>query len=254
MSETLLSAEALDISIAGKQICRSLNLKIKAGERWAILGKNGVGKTTLLHTLAHLRNADSGRIKLLDNPVENWPRKKFAQKIGVLLQDVNDPFPSTVFETALIGRHPHLSVWQSETDNDYRIAREALQATDMDQLAERDVNTLSGGERQRLALATVLTQMPQIYLLDEPTNHLDLHYQISLLQILVDIVVNSESALIMTLHDINLATRFCDHLILLFGDGDACFGQVETMLNTDVLNKLYGHQFTRLGSNIYLPR
>src|SRR5690606_11717610 len=127
-------------------------------------------------------------------------------------------FPSTVFETALIGRHPHLAAWQMETESDFAIARQSLNKTDMAHLAEQDVNTLSGGERQRLSLATLLTQQPQIYLLDEPTNHLDLHYQISLLQTLTDSVASTESGLIMTLHDVNLAARFCDKLILFFGD------------------------------------
>ena len=98
--------------------------------------------------------------------------------------------------------------------------------------------------------------MPQVYLLDEPTNHLDLHYQINLLQILADTVADKQNALVMTLHDVNLAARFCDHLILLFGDGDVNFGPMEAMLNTDVLQKLYGHEFTQLkqaNHNIYLP-
>lgn len=252
----LLSTGHLNVSIAGKQVCRDLSLQIKAGESWGILGKNGVGKTTFLHTLANLREADYGQIDLLNEPVHRWPRKKFARKVGVLLQEINDPFPSTVFETALIGRHPHLSAWQSESETDHLIAREALHKTGMLDLAGQDVTTLSGGERQRLALATLLTQMPQLYLLDEPTNHLDLHYQINLLQTLVDTLSEKQNALVMTLHDVNLAARFCDHLILLFGDGGVCFGPVEAMLTTNVLHKLYGHEFTHLKQadhNIYLP-
>lgn len=252
----LLTVEHLDVSIAAKQVCRDLTLQIKAGECWGILGKNGVGKTTFLHTLANLREPDSGRIDLLGEPMHHWQRKKLARNVGVLLQEINDPFPSTVFETALIGRHPHLSAWQSESESDYLLAKQALQKTGMLELAEQDVTTLSGGERQRLALATLLVQMPRLYLLDEPTNHLDLHYQINLLQTLADTVVGKHNALVMTLHDVNLATRFCDHLILLFGDGGVCFGPVDAMLNTSVLHKLYGHEFTGLkqaSRNIYLP-
>lgn len=253
---SLLSAENLDVSIAGKRICSNLSLEINAGECWGILGKNGVGKTTFLHTLARLREADGGTIKLLGEPLQNWPRKKLARKIGVLLQDVSDPFPSTVFETALIGRHPHLAAWQMETESDFAIARQSLNKTDMAHLADQDVNTLSGGERQRLSLATLLTQQPQIYLLDEPTNHLDLHYQISLLGTLTDSVASTESGLIMTLHDVNLAARFCDKLILFFGDGGVCFGPAETMLSIDILQNLYGHDFIHIkqdNHNLYLP-
>lgn len=252
----LLSTENLNVSIAGKQVCRDLTVQIKAGECWGVLGKNGIGKTTFLHTLANLRAPDSGGIELLGEPTHRWSRKKFARHVGVLLQEINDPFPSTVFETALIGRHPHLSAWRPERDKDYAIAREALQRTGMLHLAAQDVTTLSGGERQRLALATLLAQMPRLYLLDEPTNHLDLHYQISLLKTLLHTAADKQNAVVMTLHDVNLAVRFCDHLILFFGDGDACFGSVEAMLSTDVLHKLYGHEFTRLehaNQVIYLP-
>jgi iron complex transport system ATP-binding protein len=112
---------------------------------------------------------------------------------------------------------------------------------ELDGLEQRQVSTLSGGERRRLALATLFTQNPQLFLLDEPTNHLDPHHQIELLSLLGQQVTNNDRASLMILHDINLATRFCDHLLLLFGEGETLYGPSNEVLNTDTLSRLYGH-------------
>lgn len=245
---TLFSCENLGISIGGKQICRNMQLGINAGQCWGILGRNGVGKTTMLHTFARLRSPGSGSLKLLDKSFQHWSRRSFAQTLGIVAQDSQDPFSATVLETVLIGRHPYISVWQTESAEDMAMAKAALTAVSLDDLASRDINTLSGGERQRVALATVLVQSPQLFLLDEPTNHLDLHHQVNLLGMLVQHARDKSAAIVMTLHDINLAARFCDHLILLFGDGEVAHGPTDALLSEDNLQRLYGHRIVKIES------
>jgi iron complex transport system ATP-binding protein len=245
MTTPLLHTEQLDVAIAGKAVCRQLALHIDAGQCWGLLGVNGVGKTTLLHTLAGLREPTDGRVWLGDERLSELPRRRVAQKIGVLFQADDDAFPGTVMETVLTGRHPWLGQWQWETEQDRTLALAALRDVELSGLEQRQIATLSGGERRRLALATLFTQDPQLYLLDEPTNHLDPHHQIELLTLLEQRVKDSAAATgraaLMILHDINLATRFCDHLMLLFGDGETLCGPSNELLNTELLSRLYGH-------------
>jgi iron complex transport system ATP-binding protein len=235
----LLQAKSLTISIAGKPICNDLSVKMQRGECWAILGGNGAGKTTLLHTFAGLRAADAGQIDFADKLLEYWPRKLLSQRLGLLLQDSNDIFPSTVLETVMIGRHPHLKFWEIESQSDFDLARQALADVSLEDIQDRQVNTLSGGERRRLAIATLLVQNPELFLLDEPTNHLDMRYQITLLEMLIAKAKSKNGTLCMVLHDANLARRFCTHIMLMIGPDDIVTGKVEDVLTEDNLARLY---------------
>src|SRR5439155_7546557 len=235
----LLSAHGLTVTIAGHRVCGGLDLVVRPGECWAILGRNGAGKTTLLHTLAGLRAADAGSIEILGQPLANLTPRDVACLRGVLPQDDSDVFPATVLETVLVGRHPHLSRWQWEGADDIRIAREALVAADMEGTEERDVRTLSGGERRRVALAALLAQQPRLFLLDEPSSHLDLSHQIGLLDRLVSTVRADGGALVMVVHDVNLALRYCDQALLLSA-GEALAGPAPALLTAERLSSLYG--------------
>jgi iron complex transport system ATP-binding protein len=237
----LLEAHGLGVAVGTCRVCRALHLAVSAGECWGVLGPNGVGKTTLLHTLAGLRPPSSGRVCLLGQDMAGLPRSHAARLLGVLLQHYDDPFPSSVLETALVGRHPHLRLWQWESRKDLERAQSALRAVDLEGMAQRPVGTLSGGERQRLAIATLLVQDVGLLLLDEPTNHLDLRRQIQMLALLRDHVQARGGALVMVLHDVNLAARYCDRLLLLLGDGELVQGRRDDVLVDPHLQRLYGH-------------
>ena len=242
----LLSASHLSITIAGKSICHDLNLNITAGQRWAVLGPNGSGKTTLLHTLAGLRPPQDGDILLKGRKLDVWSPRERGKFIGCLLQHDDDPFPSTVLDTALIGRHPHLGRWQWEGEDDRQLALKALRTMDLKGFESRAIATLSGGERRRLAIATLLTQEPRLFLLDEPINHLDLYHQVQVLMLFARLATDEGRALITALHDITSAVRYCDHALLLFGAGETLSGTVSEVITEDNLARLYGYPIRRL--------
>ncbi len=253
---TLLSTKNLAVSIAGQQVCHELSLNIEAGQCWGILGKNGAGKTTLLHALAGLGNIDNGEILFNDTPINTLSHRDIAQHIGVLFQHQDDPFPGTVLESVLIGRHPYLQAWQWESEQDIQHAATALQQVDLNGFEARQIQTLSGGEHQRMNIATLLVQDPQLMLLDEPTNHLDLHHQITLLKFLTSKMRAENKSMIMVMHDINLAARFCDHLLMIFEDGETLHGSVDEILHRKHIEKLYQHPVNTIESahgTVWMP-
>ena len=252
-----LDCDSLDIEIGGKQVTRALNLSIAPGECWCILGRNGSGKTTLLHTLAGLRPAQGGTIQLNSQPLSSLNRRQVAQRLGILFQVQTDSFPASVFEHVMQGRHPHLHAWQWESPADRRIALAAIEQLGLSELQERNIQTLSGGERQRVAIATLMAQQTELLLLDEPSNHLDLHYRLGLLDKLAANCKQDGQALLMSLHDVNLAARVADHALLLLGGGRVVHGPIEQVLNSQQLEALYGHpleEFQTATGRAWLPK
>jgi len=255
-STTFIEADELVINIPSREGGSPLSFTINPGETWGILGPNGSGKTTLLHTLAGLRPPKRGRLNLAGQALEHYSAKQRARLLGLLFQQQTDTFPASVLETALTSRHPHLKPWQRETPQDWQLARQVLQTLDLDSLEERCITTLSGGERQRLALACLMIQQTPLWLLDEPANHLDLHHQMSAFS-LIQKQVTQGGAAIMALHDLNQASRFCSHLLLLYPDGQACWGEKSQMLVRPALEKLYQQPLTTTeveGQTLFFPR
>ncbi|MDH3925596.1 MAG: ABC transporter ATP-binding protein, partial [Xanthomonadales bacterium] len=181
---SLLSCRNVDVRIAGIRIVDQLNLDIKPGQFWGLLGPNGIGKTTLLKCLAGLDEPAAGQILLESRVLSELPRKLLALHIGMLQQHTVYVFDSSVLQTALTGRHPHLAYWEREGPMDFEKARNALASVGLEAFAERSVTGLSGGEARRLAFAALLVQEPEVMLLDEPTNHLDLKHQVEIMHMI----------------------------------------------------------------------
>jgi len=241
---THINCDELDIEIAGRLLVKDLSLSVSAGQFVCILGRNGVGKTLSLHTLAGLRSPHKGTVEIAGTDIRSMSRMEIARRLGLLMQVHDDAFPVSVLETALMGRHPRLGFWQWESDKDRTAAVGALEQFGLQGFEQRITATLSGGERRRAALATLMVQNPQIWLLDEPTNHLDPHHQLDVLQQLKNLTEKGKSV-ITTLHDPVMASRYADFALLLYGDGQWEFGPARDMLTPDYLEKLYGTPFQR---------
>jgi iron complex transport system ATP-binding protein len=235
----LLECGGLAVEVSGRVLVRDLNLAIAGGSITCILGCNGAGKTLTLHSLAGLREISRGYVKVGGQLLGEWDRRALARTLGLLMQSSEDAFPSSVIDTALIGRHPHIGFWQWESETDRELARAALAAVGMSGFAARDIATLSGGERRRVALAAMLTQAPDIFLLDEPINHLDPHHQIDVLRLFRQRAAAGASVM-MSLHDAGLAARFSDHALLLFGNGEWLYGSTAEVLTEQTIERLYG--------------
>ncbi|HUO18709.1 MAG TPA: ABC transporter ATP-binding protein [Steroidobacteraceae bacterium] len=233
-----LAARAVGVRAGARQLVQGLDVEFSPGEVVAILGRNGSGKTLTLHTLAGLREPASGAVELDGVTLGGLKRRAVALRLGILPQDLEDAFVTTAMETVLIGRHPHLALWQWESAEDERLARSALAAVDMADCAMRRTDTLSGGEQRRVAVAALLAQQPAVFLLDEPTNHLDPHHQLVVLGLFRELA-RAGRTVITTLHDPTLAARFADRVLLLHGDGRWTLGPVGEALTEASLSDLY---------------
>ena len=257
MAVPILEARQLTVAIGDRVFCRDLDFALNAGERLAILGRNGVGKSTLLSVLAGLRAARSGEVLIDGASYAALGARGSALVRGWLPQVRGDAFASTVLETALVGRHPHVERWGWESENDGKIVRQALAAVDLSSFEQRDIQTLSAGERQRLAIATLLAQESRLLLLDEPIAHLDLKHQIAMLELFSAAARERGAALVMVLHEPALAWRFCDRALLIHGDGRSESGPVCEMLTAERLSSLYQYPLQAIESEgriSFIPR
>ena len=268
----LLTATSLSLRAGSRTLCCDLSFSINTGERWGLLGKNGAGKTSLLHTLAGLRTPAAGDVLLGDQNLSTLSSAHIALHIGLLLQESVDALPSTVIETALLGRHPHARGRLFDNSEDLGLAYESLRQLGIESLASRAVTSLSGGERQRLALAMLLAQQPRLLLLDEPSNHLDLGFQTQLITLLLSQAggkseattelsapnhhTPKEAAVIMATHDINLAARVCDNIVLMVSDVETLVGSAEEILTEETLGRAYDCPIARVehkGRTLFYP-
>jgi iron complex transport system ATP-binding protein len=234
-----LDCHGLDLGIAGKAICATLDLRIEPGQFWALMGPNGIGKTTLLKCLAGLLEPGAGSVLLDDKPIGALPRRAVARVLGMLQQHTVYVFDASVLETALTGRHPHLRSWQREGVADREKALQAIRTVDLEGFEQRSVTGLSGGEARRLAFATLIVQEPAILLLDEPTNHLDMQHQLRIMEHVEALVRSGRHSAMVALHDVNLAARHCSHVLMLEGDGRWQAGAAAELLQAENLERLY---------------
>ena len=245
--KALLQVAAVDLRVGSTQVSRSLSFEVYPGEMVAVLGRNGVGKSTLLSGLAGLpRGEMTGEILLGGKTYQSLGDRAAACWRGWLAQKQQDQFSATVLETVISGRHPHLNRWAWESSADQALAMASLSAVGLGDFAERDVMTLSGGERQRVAVATILTQNPSIYFMDEPLAHLDLNHQIEVLELMRAKARSDRTSCVIVLHEPGLAHRYCDSALLLFGEGEWQYGSVSSVLTAENLSRLYGYPLVQI--------
>ncbi|MBL7197972.1 MAG: ABC transporter ATP-binding protein [Candidatus Omnitrophica bacterium] len=213
--DTLLKVEGLSGGYGKETIINNISFKMKEGEFLGIIGPNGSGKSTLLRLLSRVLHPQKGTILFENKDITKLKLKDLCRKTAFVPQDTLISFSFSVWEIVLMGRIPHLQRLQFETKEDFAIAENALLLTDTLQLKEKKIDQLSAGERQRAIIAKALTQEPILLLLDEPTSHLDIGHQIEILDLLRQLNRERKLSIVMVLHDLNLASEYCNRIILL---------------------------------------
>ena len=252
----MIATMNLTLQAGAKSLVNALNWQVSPGECWCVIGRNGVGKTTLLHTLAGVRMPENGVIQLAGRVLWDWTPIELARHRALLPQKRSDAFGFCVLETVLAARHPYHAGASWESKEDHQSAMTALQAMDAADLAGRDVRTLSGGERQRVALAALLSQDAPIMLLDEPTNALDMAHQAGVMQLLSRLCREQGKTIVMVSHDLNLVHDVATHALLLMGEGEWQTGRVDAVMNESLLSRCLGHpveQVEHEGRTLFVP-
>ena len=198
----------------GKGILKGLNFQIAKGDFVGIIGKNGAGKSTLLKSLRGFLSLTSGSVELLGQNVAALNQRQLARSIAYLQQQVELTFDYTVKDVVMAGRYPYKKWWQQQSDEDNLIAEACMKYTDVLDMADRPIRALSGGQRQRVLLAKVLAQQTPVLFLDEPAAGLDLFYQEEIFRFCWELS-HSGSTVIMVVHELNLAARYCNRLMLI---------------------------------------
>ena len=224
---------------AARPALDGVTLSIPAGCLTAVLGPNGSGKSTLLRVLLGVSAPRSGTATLGDRDVRAWDRRELAQTVGVVAQSETVAFPITVREMVAMGRFPHLGPLRAEGWRDREAVDRALGRCDIGDLRNRQVTTLSGGELQRVRIARALAQEPRALALDEPTASLDLRHEMSILGLLRDWTNDGMTVLLIT-HQLDLAARFADRMILLDRGRVAAEGTPSEVFRKEILERVYG--------------
>jgi iron complex transport system ATP-binding protein len=239
MTAALLEASGVGFAYGARTILEDVSFAVRPGELVALCGPNGAGKSTLLRLLIGLHAPSAGVVRLAGAAVPTLSRRQIALRAAFLPQDAPVDLPLTVRESVALGRLPHLARFQPEGSLDAEAVDRALAATDTTALAGRSVAELSGGERHRVHLARALAQEAPLLLLDEPIAGLDLAHQLQALDLLRDTVDAGRGAVV-ALHDLSLAARRCDRMILLGGGRIAADDRPAAVLTPDNLARLFG--------------
>lgn len=228
-----------------RPVFHHLTVTISAGRIVGVIGPNGSGKSTFLKLLAGILVPQDGTIFVFGRPLAALSRTTIGKMLAYVPQEFQATFPFTVRDIVLMGRYPHRNtglwdLWGWEGKDDYAAADHAMDRLNVLHLAEKSIIALSGGERQRVLIARALAQEAEILLLDEPTAFLDLNYQLEISRILSTLVQDRKLTIILVSHDLNLASQYCDRLLLLDQGRLAAMDHPAMVLRTDVLEPVYG--------------
>jgi iron complex transport system ATP-binding protein len=221
-------------------VLQDVSFRVEKGEFVGVIGPNGSGKTTLLKVLYRLLSPQKGEILFELVPMKRMDRIDIAKRIAVVAQETHLLFPFSVLETVLMGRSPHLGHLMFESEKDLEITRKAMEWTKMLSFSERSMDELSGGERKRVFIARALAQEPEVILLDEPTTNLDIHHQMDFLDLILTLNRERGLTIVMASHDMNIASEFCDRLILLQEGRIYKMGTPEEVITKENIEKVYG--------------
>jgi iron complex transport system ATP-binding protein len=236
----LLSAKALSLTYNGHLVVDGFNLELQEKTIVGLIGPNGSGKTTVLRGLAGLLQPVTGSALINGKEAAHMDKQLRARLVGWVPQQESSAWPLTVQEVVQLGRAPHRGWFMPFTAGDKDMVEQSLDRADLLSLKHRPVTKLSGGEFQRVLIARVLAQEPQALLLDEPTTSLDIQHQIQVLDLVRSLVKEKGLSIVMAIHDLNLAARYCDHLILLHHGRQVSAGSPEKVLTPENFRSVFG--------------
>lgn len=233
-----VSVEGLCHKYGSSEVIHDISFEAKSGEVLALLGPNGSGKSTIIKTIADIIRPSAGNIKINGVDADKIDKTDRAKMIGYVPQYFHYTTFTTVLDTVLIGRRPYMS-W-SVSEDDLKIVDSALNTMNITDLSSRYVNELSGGQRQRVFIARALAQRPSFYLFDEPTSSLDLRHQLETVTTMREVVRHEQSGMIIALHDLNLALRHTDKVMMLKDGEIYAYGTPDEIINEDSVRDVYG--------------
>lgn len=235
VSKMEILTEAVKLFIGKKEILKGIDLTLHPKEFLGIIGPNGSGKSSFLKCVYRVQKPTDGKIYFDGRKLDELSYRESALKLAVVAQHNAYSFDFTVLDVVLMGRSPHKKLLQRDTEEDYRLARRALEVVGLKGFEERNFSTLSGGEQQRVILARALTQQSECLVLDEPTNHLDIKYQLEIM----DIVKSLDLTVMSAIHDLNIAAMYCDRLIAIRSGQVVGMGTPRELLTPDFIHNLY---------------
>jgi iron complex transport system ATP-binding protein len=238
----MIELEMRDVSLGYNKtpVLENMNLRVVPGEMMGLIGPNGSGKSTIIKALSRIIQPRSGSIRLGGRDIAGIPRRELACLVGVVPQMPLLPSTFTAFEIVLMGRNPHLGLFQAEGQRDWAMAWQAMERTGTRPLAARRVNELSGGEIQCLMIARVLVQETQVVLLDEPTANLDIGRQVEILDLIKTLCQRNKLAVLAAVHDLNLAAQYCDRLCLIHQGHVHAVGTPAEVITEGNIKQVYG--------------
>lgn len=231
-----LTTENLKASYADKEILKGICLEVKKHHFVGIIGPNGCGKSTLLKCIYRVLKPQSGVVKLEGESIHEMSHRESAKRMAVVAQHNHTEFDFSVAEVVLMGRTPHKKTLERDNAKDYEIVEQALTQVGMQAYKNRRLGSLSGGEKQRVILARALTQEPKYLILDEPTNHMDIKHQLELLKL----VKSMEVTVVSALHDLNIASMFCDYIYVMQSGEIVAHGDPKQVLTEAFIESVYG--------------
>ncbi|QFG22265.1 ABC transporter ATP-binding protein [Actinomadura sp. WMMB 499] len=238
----MIEGVGLGYAYGATSVARDIDLRAESGRILGLLGPNGSGKTTVVRMLTGILTPRTGRVLLDGRPLDSFTQRVLARQIAVVMQESAGDLPLTVADMVMLGRAPHQAMFARNSADDHRIAASVLRRVGARHLADRVFNGLSGGEKQRVMIARALAQQPTHLVLDEPTNHLDIRFQHELLTLIRGLGITT----VIVLHDLNLAARYCDDVLVLQEGNVVAHGPCADVLTSELLSGVYGVGVERL--------
>ncbi len=235
----MIKIENITVGYQQKKIIENLSLDFKKGEFCALLGPNGAGKSTLLNAIIGFLQLWNGSISVNGTEINKWQKKEIAKRIALIPQDFQLQFDYKVENLVLMGRFPYLQKWQNYSRKDRNIVEEILNSLDLIKFKNKLFSQLSGGEKQRVSIARALVQDTDIILMDEAFSHLDINHQLEIMQLLSEINLKHQKLIILVSHNINLASEYCNRVVMLKDGNLVDEGSPEKVITSEIIAKIY---------------